>query len=150
VQQQGRAEVFHDYHLRVGQITRDTGLPDGQVLAEQRLDETETGAATAVTLIDAKRPPEWVKNAGAEGVAGWLGMRPDAPGLVAWDVFDAVLAPGEVILLLSWRGRAAAEAFETAAVPQGARLRQVRIIRDYGMFDRREAPQYYPEVARPG
>lgn len=29
-----------------------------------------------------------------------------------------------------------------------ARLRRVRIVRDYGMFDRREAPQYYPEVPR--
>jgi hypothetical protein len=28
-----------------------------------------------------------------------------------------------------------------------ARLRRIRVIRDYGMFDRREAPQYYPEVA---
>jgi hypothetical protein len=28
----------------------------------------------------------------------------------------------------------------------GARLRRVRIIRDYGMFDRREAPQYYPDA----
>jgi hypothetical protein len=26
------------------------------------------------------------------------------------------------------------------------RLRQMRVIRDYGLFDRREAPQYYPEV----
>jgi hypothetical protein len=34
-------------------------------------------------------------------------------------------------------------------VPDGARLRQVRILRDYGMFDRREAPQYYPDAARP-
>ena len=29
-----------------------------------------------------------------------------------------------------------------------ARLRRVRVIRDYGMFDRREAPQYYPAVSR--
>lgn len=28
----------------------------------------------------------------------------------------------------------------------GARLRRVRVVRDYGMFDRREAPQYYPDV----
>jgi hypothetical protein len=34
-------------------------------------------------------------------------------------------------------------------LPDGARLRRVRIVRDYGMFDRREAPQYYPEIARP-
>ena len=28
------------------------------------------------------------------------------------------------------------------------RLRRVRVVRDYGMFDRREAPQYYPAVER--
>jgi len=150
VQEKGRFEVFHDYHLRVGQITRDTKLPDGQALTEQRLDETEAGAATTVVLVDAQRPAEWVKTARPEEVAEWLGLRSNAPGLVAWDVFDAVLAPGDVILLLSWRDRAAAEAFEAAAeMPETGRLRRVRIIRDYGMFDRREAPQYYPDVARP-
>jgi heme-degrading monooxygenase HmoA len=149
VQEKGRFEVFHDYHLRVGQLTRDTRLPEGHVLAEQRLDETETGAATAVVLIDVQRPAEWVTSAGPAEVAGWLGLRKGAPGLVAWDVFDAVLAPGEVILLLSWRDQAAADAYEAAAgLPDGVRLRRVRIIRDYGMFDRREAPQYYPEVTR--
>ena len=148
VQEKGRLEVFHDYHLRVGQITCDTGLPDGQVLAEQQLDETQTGIATTVILIDAQRPAEWVKTARPEEIGGWLGLRPDAPGLVAWDVFDAVLAPGEVILLLSWRERGSAEAFEAAAeLPRSARLRRVRVIRDYGMFDRREAPQYYPDIA---
>jgi heme-degrading monooxygenase HmoA len=150
VQEKGRFEIFHDYHLRVGQLTQDTGLPASQVLAEQRLDKTEAGAATAAVLIDAQRAAEWVKSAAPQEVAGWLGLTEDAPGLVAWDVFDAVLAPGEVILLLSWRDRAAAETFEAAAVvPDAARLRRVRIIRDYGMFDRREAPQYYPDVARP-
>jgi hypothetical protein len=34
-------------------------------------------------------------------------------------------------------------------LPEGTRLRRVRIARDYGMFDRREAPQYYPEAAGP-
>jgi hypothetical protein len=34
-------------------------------------------------------------------------------------------------------------------LPDGARLRRVRVVRDYGMFDRREAPQYYPDIARP-
>jgi len=151
VQEKGRLEIFHDYHLRVGQITNDTGRSDGQVLTEQRLDETEAGGATTVALIDAQSRPERVKSTAPREVAGWLGLREDAPGLVAWDVFDAVLSPGEAILLLSWRDAAAAEAQEAAAVlPDGARQRRVRIIRDYGMFDRREAPQYYPEVARPG
>jgi heme-degrading monooxygenase HmoA len=147
VQQRGRTEILLDYHLRVGQLTRDTRLPDGQSLHEQRLDETETGAATTLTLIDAKRPADWVEKACPKAVAEWLGLVPDAAGLVAWDVFDAVLTPGEVILMLSWRDLNAAKAFERAAgLPDGARLRRVRVVRDYGMFDRREAPQYYPEV----
>lgn len=150
IQEKGRAEILHDYHLRVGQVTRDTRLPDGHALREQRLDETETGAATHVTLIDAKRPAEWVKAARPVEVAQWLGLAPDAPGLVAWDVFDAVLTPGDIILILSWRDQSSADAFDASAhLSDGARLRGVRVVRDYGMFDRREAPQYYPDVARP-
>jgi heme-degrading monooxygenase HmoA len=148
VQEKGRFEIFHDYHLRVGQITRDTRLPDGQVLEEQRLDETDAGGATTVVLIDARRPAEWANSAAPRELAVWLGLGENAPGLVAWDVFDAVLSPCDGILLLSWRDPAAAQAYEAAAaLPDGARLRRVRVVRDYGMFDRREAPQYYPDAA---
>jgi heme-degrading monooxygenase HmoA len=147
VQEKGRTDIFLDYHLRIGQVTEDTRVPDGQALHEQRLDETETGDATTITLIDAKRPPEWVKQASADDVAKWLGFAPDAQGLVAWDVFDAVLTPGDIILLVSWRDLAAAEAFEgTASSQDGRRRRRVRVVRDYGMFDRREAPQFYPDA----
>jgi heme-degrading monooxygenase HmoA len=147
IQEKGRFEVFRDYHLRVGQVTQDTRLPAGLALREQRLDETEVGEGTAVTLIDAQRAPDWVKNSSAEEVATWLGLVPEANGLLSWDVFDAVLTPGDVIVLLSWRDHSAAEAFEASAVvPDGARLRRVRVVRDYSMSDRREAPQYFPNV----
>src|SRR6476620_1595539 len=56
VQEKGRSEIFLDYHLRVGQITQDSRIPEGHVLAEQRLDETEVGEATTITLVDASRP----------------------------------------------------------------------------------------------
>ena len=149
-QERGRSEIFADYHLRVGELILDTRLPDGHGLSRQRLDETEVGKATAVTLIDASRPVESVKETRPEEVAEWLGLAPDATGLVDWDVFDAVLTPGDVILLLSWRGRADALAFEGAlSLQEGSRLRRVRVVRDYGMFDRREAPQYYPDVPCP-
>ncbi len=149
VQEKGRTEVFQDYHLRIGQVTQDTHLPDGYALHEQRLDETQAGDATTITLIDGKRPDDWVKNASAQHVAGWLGLNTDAKGLVAWDVFDAVLTPGDVILLASWRNSAAAEAFErSVSLQDGARFRRIHVVRDYGMFDRREAPQYYPDVKR--
>jgi heme-degrading monooxygenase HmoA len=149
IQEKGRSEVFLDYHLRVGQIIQDTRLPEGCELHEQRLDETEVGEGTTVTLVDAKRPVEWVTESNAEEVAKSLGYTSKAPGLVAWDVFDAVLTPGDSILLLAWRDEPAAKAFESQlALPNDARLRRVRVVRDYGMFDRREAPQYYPEVKR--
>ena len=130
-------------------MTQDTRLPDGYTLREQRLDETETGAGSTVMLIDAKRPPESVEKISPADVAKGLGLPPNASGLVAWDVFDAVLTPGDIMLLMSWRDQDAAEAFErTVSSPHDARLRRVRVVRDYGMFDRREAPQYYPDVER--
>jgi heme-degrading monooxygenase HmoA len=148
IQEKGRSEVFLDYHLRVGQVTEDTRLPPGQRLVEQRLDETQVGTSTSAMLIDARHPADRVKNAAADEVALWLGLVPSAEGLVAWDVFDAVLTPGEVILLLSWRDAAAAEAFRRGLpIPEGARVRRVRVVRDYGMFDRREAPQFFPDAA---
>jgi len=146
-QDRGRTEILSDYHLRVGEITHDTRLPEGQALRDQRLDETEAGSATTVTLIDAKHPAERVKQQAADSVARSLGLESNASGLVGWDVFDAVLSPGDVILLMSWRDKEAAEAFaRNISLPAGARLRQVRVVRDYGMFDRREAPQYYPDA----
>jgi heme-degrading monooxygenase HmoA len=145
-QERGRAEILLDYHLRVGQITQDTRLPEGQELREQRLDETEIGDANTVVLIDAKLPDPSATVAVKE-VATWLGLLPDSSGLVAWHAFDAVLTHGDVILLISYRDNAAAEAYAASArLPPGARLRRVRVIRDYGMFDRRESPQYYPDV----
>jgi heme-degrading monooxygenase HmoA len=146
-QERGRTEIFLDYHLRVGQLTKDTNLPAGSELHEQRLDETEVGEGTTVILIDGKRSSEWVKDTRAEDVAEWLSIPSKAEGLVSWDVFDGVLTPGDVILLMSWRDHPQAEAFEnTISLQDGARLRRVRVVRDYGMYDRREAPQYYPDA----
>src|ERR1700734_1530289 len=102
IQEKGRTEVLLDYHLRVGQLTQDTRLPEGYALQEQRLDETETGDATTVVLIDAKRPKEWAEKTCHEDVARWLGLKTDAPGIASWDVFDAVLASGDIILLTAW------------------------------------------------
>jgi heme-degrading monooxygenase HmoA len=149
VQQKGRGKIFLDYRLRVGQLTQDTRLPDGHTLREQRLDETETGEGTTAVLIDAKRSPELLQATGPEDVGKGLGLRPNASGLIAWDVFDAILSPGDIMLLMSWRNQDAAEGFErSVSLPRDARLRRVRVVRDYGMFDRREAPQYYPAARR--
>lgn len=148
-QVRGRSQILADYHLRVGEIANDTRIPTGYELVEQRLDETAVGEGTHVTLIAARRPIEFQETSNPADCSQFLGLDPYAAGLLDWDVFEAVLAPGDLVLLQSWQTGAAAEAFEfTAELPKDARLRRVRIIRDYGMFDRREAPQYYSEVAR--
>jgi heme-degrading monooxygenase HmoA len=147
VQEKGRFEILADYHLRVGQITEDTRVPAGYQLVEQRLDETQTGAGTTLTLINARLPDSAPEGASPADLARALGLDPRAAGQLAWDVFDAVLTPGMLILLLSWRDAAAAQAYESRAqLPSDGRLRRVRVVRDYGMFDRREAPQYYRDV----
>lgn len=148
VQERGRFQILEDYHLRVGQITADTRLPDGFALIEQRLDETEAGTGTAVTLIDGARARAVGPGFSAEDVALSLGLDAAASGLQSWDVFDAVLTPGTPIVLMSWRDSRSAVTFENRAALEAAlRTRRVRVIRDYGMHDRREAPQYYPEVS---
>jgi heme-degrading monooxygenase HmoA len=148
-QEKGRFEVFQDYRLRVGQITGDTHVPQGHALREQRLDVTEAADSKAVTLIEATRPAGIPENAPAEVLAEWLGLAVDSPGLIDWDVFDAILEPGHLAFLLSWADDPVEQRLHPRiSLPDDARTRRVRIIRSYGMFDRREATQYYPEVAR--
>lgn len=147
VQQAARDRIFSDYHLRIGQVVHDTQVPAGHSLLEQRLDVTEVGAGAAVMLIDAKRAPQWSDEVGSLAVAQSLGLDVEAPGLIAWDAFDALLTPGDVIVVATWRDQAAAQAYErSAAIARDARLRHIRVIREYGMFDRREAPQYFEDA----
>ena len=142
VQEKGRFEIFEDYHLRVGEIVSDSENPDGRF--QQRFDETEIGDAKAVTLTEVT--PADGSTVAADSLAAHLGFAPDADGLVAQETFESITAPGKLLLLLSWRDADAAGEFRPAT-PDG-RHRRVRIIRDYGMFERREAPQFYPEVRR--
>jgi len=149
VQEKGRSEILLDYRLRVGQITHDTKVPPGQALLEQRLDETEIGEGTTVCLIDGKQPAGGTGPKSASECAEHLGLHLRAPGLVSWDVYEAVLTPRDLIVMAVWQTKADAEQFKrTARFASDARVRLVRVVRDYGMYDRREAPQYYPPVER--
>jgi len=149
VQEKGRSEILLDYHLRVGQVTHDTRIPEGQKIEEQRLDETEVGEGTTVTFVDAPWPPALGGTLNAFEAARHLGLKLEANGLVSWDVYDSVLSPGDLILMLVWKRKAHADAFAKSVIcPARGRLRHVRVVRDYGMFDRREASQYYPTVER--
>jgi heme-degrading monooxygenase HmoA len=143
-QQRGRDEVFQDYHLRVGEIVADTAPPATASLVEQRLDETEIGPAKFVTLTEALQHG----GVAAADLPDWLRLERDQTELVNYDVFASIYNKGKLALLASWRDRHAAERFVPAAHVSTDQLRHriVRVVRDYGMFDRRESPQYYPAI----
>ena len=146
VQERGRFEIFQDYHLRVGEVTADTQPPSGLLVADQRFDATETGDAKAVTLTEIT-PDGNGAPAKPDLVPAQLGLDHVKDGLVNHELFESIYNAGKLVLLASWRDAEAARSWEPAAPPSTTiRHRRVRVIRDYGMFERREAPQYYPEV----
>ncbi|MBS0640159.1 MAG: antibiotic biosynthesis monooxygenase [Acetobacteraceae bacterium] len=118
-QGQGRDTVFADYRLRVGEVTLDTAATEP--LPQLRFDETEAGPAKAVSLTD--------------GAADALAP---LPGALDSDLFDSITRPGIGLLLHAWPTPA------DAIVPPNGRTRVVRVIRDYGLHRREEAPQYFP------
>ena len=86
-------------------------------LLQQRFDVTDVGAAKFLTVTE--RPVE------------------------ADTAFESITRPGHGLVLKGWATLAAAEG---GIENKLGRHRIVRVIRDYGMFERTEAPQYYPEV----
>ncbi len=147
VQEKGRFEVFEDYHLRVGEITADSAPPPGCAPSQTRFDATELGEAKVLTITEVTPGGGAARS---DMLPDQLGLHPGAEGLVSHEVFESIYNPGKLALLAAWKTAEAAEAWvpQRPASAAALRHRQIRVIRDYGMFDRREAPQYYPEVAR--
>jgi hypothetical protein len=81
----------------------------------------------------------------AAALPDWLSLDRHRANLIDHDVFAGIYNAGKLALLASWRDRLSAEKF-SPAVSTGLRHRIVRVVRDYGMFDRRESPQYYPDI----
>jgi heme-degrading monooxygenase HmoA len=84
-----------------------------------RTDETETGDARAMLI--------------AEGDAA------ACPGAITRERFTALLDPARIVTMAGFATFAEA----SSAAPSGI---LVSVIRDYGMMDRREAPQFHPPV----
>jgi heme-degrading monooxygenase HmoA len=149
MQEKGRFEIFDDYHLRVGEISADTQIPSGQRPPPQRLDETEASDAKCVTISELA--PAEDRKPSDDDLAAALGLPQSATReIVDQEVFESLYHPGKQLLLVSWHRDVAADQWTPKPVAAGElRHRHVRIIRDYGMADRREAPQYYPPVRVP-
>jgi heme-degrading monooxygenase HmoA len=140
-QKRGRAEILEDYHLRIGDVTVDTDAPDNAPVHEQRFDETEVGAKfVTVTELTPERE--------AFNVTAALGLDTSRQGLVNYDLFTSIYNPGKLALLALWTDRKSSGEW-LPVKSEGVRMlrhRCVRIVRDYGMFDRREAPQFFSNV----
>jgi heme-degrading monooxygenase HmoA len=148
VQEKGRFEVFEDYHLRVGEITADNEVPEGQKLQALRLDVTDISKAKFETISELT-PVKGDKPASSDLVVD-LGLpKSGDDSIVDHEVFESIYNPGKMLLLVSWRDAAAADRWIPKTVVGGKlRHRRVRVIRQYGMSDRREAPQFYPQVKK--
>ncbi len=150
VQEKGRFEIFENYHLRVGEVTDDSNPPPGLTVVEEHFDETENKTSKAASIIELTPPQGQDVERTSAQIAAEVGID-KAGGLVDQELFKSIYTPGKLLLLVSWDGPDAALAWEPKAVRGFAdmRHRRVRVIRDYGMRDRGEAPQFFPDVGQP-
>ena len=148
MQEKGRFEVFADYHLRIGETTFDTDPPKHASLREQRLDETEVGAGKFVTFTEIT-PSKGAAFAGqTDLLPAHFGLDLKDGGIVDHNIFDSIYNPGKFALLIGWKDGEAASRWSPKKIDSVEKLRhrRIRVVRDYGRFDRREAPQYYADV----
>ncbi|HEV3499827.1 MAG TPA: antibiotic biosynthesis monooxygenase [Bradyrhizobium sp.] len=148
VQGKGRFEIFQDYHLRVGDVTADTDPPRQAPVQERRFDETEVGNAKIATFTEitpAKGAPFAIHT---DLLLADLGLDLRNGAVAEHDVYASIYNPGKLALLVAWKDRNAGNVWSPRKIDgiEKLRHRKIRIIRDYGRFDRREAPQFYPDV----
>lgn len=122
VQADGRARIFADYRLRVGEVLTDSAAPPGRAPAPFRRDATEAGGPRGALLVTLPA----------------AASTPDLGAAVARERFDGILDPADGLVLGFYAEPADAPA------PPGGRCRRVLILRDYGMRERAEAPQFHP------
>ena len=114
-------------------------------MEEQRFDTTVTGRAEVATITELTPKRDGALGATADALTAQSALDTSHNGLLDAETFASIYHPGKLLLLAFWVDAEAAGPWIPLR-PDGAkslRHRQVRIIRDYGMFDRREAPQYY-------
>lgn len=147
-QAKGRFDIFRDYHLRVGDVTVDTDPPKEAPILERRFDETEIGDAKLATFTEIT-PREGAALANqADLLPARLGLDLNNNAIIEHDVWASIYNPGKMALLLGWKDAKAASLWVPKTIDgiEKLRHRSVRVVRDYGRFDRREAPQYYDDV----
>jgi heme-degrading monooxygenase HmoA len=134
IQETGRERVFADYRIRIAQVVHEArpGRPVWQ--PERRTPYNDP----------ARRPPTYViasesKSAELPATTDWRG-----------DSFASMYRPGTFAHLVDLPDYQSGLDFgeQLFADPTTEYFRIFEVMRDYGMYDRTEAPQYYPPVSR--
>lgn len=146
-QGKGRFKIFRDYHLRVGDVTADTHPPTAAPVHERRFDETEVGRAKLATFTEITPVTGAVLS--TDQLPARLGLDLPQAAIVEHDIWASITNAGKMALLVSWISAEAAQVWTPGKSDgiEALRHRKVRVVRDYGRYDRREAPQYYADVA---
>ena len=106
-----------------------------------RHDETEVGVAKALVIIEGEMAPD--------SPAATISQRIKAgeAGMISVEVFEHLTQPNRLAILSAWQTRPDASEFAKSISPllKAANLNTyvIRVIRDYGLKDRREAPQHH-------
>jgi len=133
VQELGREKIFSDYRIRIAQVVH-----------EERAKQTPWYPDRLSPYNDHnRRPPTFT--VASESISQEL------PADISWskDVFESVYRPGVFAHLVDVPSVEQGVEFGKKLVSDSATeyFRAFEVIRDYGMFDRNEAPQYYPSMS---
>ena len=136
VQELGREKVFADYRIRIAQLIHEVRPGQPVWRPERRTPYNDP----------ARRPPTFVlatesKSARLAAETGWRR-----------DAFASVYRQGHFAHLVDLPDDQSGLEFGARlfADPTTEYVRIFEVMRDYGMYERTEAPQYYPPIQRNG
>jgi len=137
-QAQGRNGVLDDYRIQVGEVTRVAGQHSNRSVGWMRRDHTEASQAVALTIIDGILTPD---------SSLWAFACTSLANAIGSDTLDHLTIENRIAILASWRTQGEADHIAEQAIHHNdvdANIYAIRVVRNYGLRDRREAPQYYP------
>ncbi|QOZ25618.1 antibiotic biosynthesis monooxygenase [Bradyrhizobium sp. CCBAU 51753] len=134
VQTIGREKVFSDYRIRIAQVIHEA-RPGGPIWQPERRTPYNDPTRRPATYVVASES-----------------TNPDPPVATQWrrDSFASMYRDGRFAHLVDVPDVQSGLDFgaKLFADPTTEYFRVFEVMRDYGMYDRREAPQYYPPVHR--
>jgi heme-degrading monooxygenase HmoA len=132
IQTVGREQIFSDYRIRIAQVVYET-TANGSIWKPERLTPYNDPARQAPKFVIA-----------SESTSASLPIATD------WvrDSFASMYREGQFAHVVDLPDYESGLKFgaQLFSDPSTEYFRIFEVIRDYGMYDRREAPQYYPPV----